>query len=50
VNFTGFKNSWKADGIKNPKPEKLHLFLKPLIPSLGESLCVSLSRMQAGIK
>jgi len=28
VNFTGFKISWKACGLKNPKPEKLVLFLK----------------------
>lgn len=30
VNFTRFKISWKAGGLKNPKPEKSVLFLKQI--------------------
>lgn len=37
VNFTRFKISWKAGGLKNPKPEKSVLFLNRLFRALANA-------------
>lgn len=37
MNFTGFKISWKAGGLTNPKPEKLVSFLKRQFRALANA-------------